>query len=38
MPINPERPRTARKISFGFLLKTLDREWEGMQANPTPLP
>ena len=40
MPISPEVPRTARKVSLGFLLKTLDQEWATFAASEarTPYP
>ena len=33
MPISPERTRTARKVSLGFLLKTLNQEWDAHQTS-----
>ena len=37
MPVTPELTRTVRKVSLGFLLKTLDSEWAAHEAGP-PLP
>ena len=33
MPVTPELTRTPRKVSLGFLLKTLDGEWAALQAD-----
>ena len=33
MPVTPELTRTPRKVSLGFLLKTLDGEWAALRAD-----
>lgn len=38
MPVTPELTRTARKVSLGFLLKTLDREWADHEAGEAQQP
>ncbi|QLG11758.1 hypothetical protein HLB42_21640 (plasmid) [Deinococcus sp. D7000] len=38
MAITPSVPKTARKISLGFLLKTLQKEWDAHAAHAEPFP